>query len=248
MSGHGGDFGKLTNAEWRDLITVIERQTAELQRVSDLLEQLVDQGLQPAPPMSGPVAGDPEELLDVKQAAQLLGVTPTFIYSRPWGGPDGLPRTYVGRLVRWRRADLEAWVARGRRGGPDDPLTGYLDMDRERRTKATRRFIRQMTVEVEEFRQRPQLRRHVQHAHDPGDIPEWASLTEAKDYHLQLHRQRKHQARPHTHRWPSPKPSVPPQTLRPPEAPEPEQLVPPQPPAPPADQQRALLDRILNGG
>jgi hypothetical protein len=64
MSGRGGDFGKLTSAEWRDLIAVIERQIGELQRVGDLLEQLVDQGLQPAPPMSGPVAGDPEELLD----------------------------------------------------------------------------------------------------------------------------------------------------------------------------------------
>jgi hypothetical protein len=104
MSGRGGDFGKLTSAEWRDLIAVIERQTGELQRVGDLLEQLVDQRLQPAPPMSGPVAGDPEELLDVKQAAQLLGVTPTFIYSRPWGGPDGLPRTYVGRARPTRRS------------------------------------------------------------------------------------------------------------------------------------------------
>jgi hypothetical protein len=84
-------------------------------------------------------------------------------------------------------------------------------MDRERRTKAIQRFIRQMTVEVEKFRQRPQLRRHVQYAHDPNDMAEWASLTKAKDYHLQLHRQRKHQARPHTHRWPSPESSRRPQ-------------------------------------
>jgi excisionase family DNA binding protein len=104
-----------------ELVAVIERQTAELRRVGDLLEQLVDQGLRAAPESSGPIGGDPDELLDAEQAAKLLGVTASFVRSRPWGGPDGLPRVHLGRLVRWRRGDLEEWIARGRRDGTEDP-------------------------------------------------------------------------------------------------------------------------------
>jgi excisionase family DNA binding protein len=37
------------SAQGAELVAVIERQTAELRRVGDLLEQLVDQGLRPAP-------------------------------------------------------------------------------------------------------------------------------------------------------------------------------------------------------
>jgi excisionase family DNA binding protein len=106
------------SAHGAELVAVIERQTAELRRVGDLLEQLVDQGLRPGQEPSGPVGGDPDELLDAEQAAKLLGVTASFVRSRPWGGPDGLPRVHLGRLVRWRRGDLEEWVARAGAMGP----------------------------------------------------------------------------------------------------------------------------------
>jgi predicted DNA-binding transcriptional regulator AlpA len=187
------------SAHGAELVAVIERQTAELRRVGDLLEQLVDQGLRPAPEPSGPIGGDPDELLDAEQAAKLLGVTTSFVRSRPWGGPDGLPRVHLGRLVRWRRGDLEEWIARGRRDGTDDPLAGYLGMDREQRTAATRRLMRQRATITDEFVQRPQVRRHVAYAHDPMEVADWATLTEAKDHHERLHRQRKPQRTPHSH-------------------------------------------------
>ncbi len=174
------------NIQGTDLVAVIERQTAELRRVGDLLEQLVDQGLQPAREPSGPIGGDPDELLDAEQAAKLLAVTPNFVRSRPWGGPDGLPRVHLGRLVRWRRGDLEEWIARGRRDGTDDPLAGYLGMNREQRSAATRRLMRQRATITDEFVQRPQVRRHIAYAHDPKEVADWPTLAAAKDHHDRL--------------------------------------------------------------
>lgn len=187
------------SAPGAEFVAVIERQTAELRRVGDLLEQLVDQGLRPAPEPSGPVGGDPDELLDAEQAAKLLWVTASFVRSRPWGGPDGLPRVHLGRLVRWQRGDLEEWIARGRRDGTDNPLAGYLGMNREQRTAATRRLMRQRATITDEFMQRPQVRRHIAYAHDPTEVADWPTLAEAKDHHERLHRQHTPQRTPHSH-------------------------------------------------
>jgi predicted DNA-binding transcriptional regulator AlpA len=186
-----------------DLVAVIELQTAELRRVGDLLEQLVDQGFMPAPEPGGPFGGDPDELLDAEQAARLLGVTPSFVRSRPWGGSVELPRVHLGRMVRWRRGDLEEWIARGRRDGTDDPLAGYL-VNREQRSAATRRLMRQRATITDEFVQRPQVRRHIAYAHDPKEVTDWPTLAAAKDHHDRLHRERKPQSTPHSHtrrRW-----------------------------------------------
>jgi excisionase family DNA binding protein len=104
------------SAQGAELVAVIERQTAELRRVGDLLEQLVDQGLRAASEPSGPVGGDPDELLDAEQAAKLLGgdcglcAVPALGWSRwvAWGAPGP-----SGSLAPWRPGEVDrAWPAR----------------------------------------------------------------------------------------------------------------------------------------
>ena len=53
-----------------------------------------------------------ERLLDVKEAAALLGCSEAAI--RKWVHQRRLPAVRVGRLVRFRRQDLEAFVQAGR--------------------------------------------------------------------------------------------------------------------------------------
>jgi excisionase family DNA binding protein len=49
-------------------------------------------------------------LLDVRAVAQLLGCSPRHIYRLADGGRIPAP-VRIGALVRWRRADLDAWLA-----------------------------------------------------------------------------------------------------------------------------------------
>lgn len=60
------------------------------------------------------------DLLDVRQAAELLGVSPDTIYGwrhRSYLRPPGFPEGFrVGGRVRWHRRDLEAWIERQRSG------------------------------------------------------------------------------------------------------------------------------------
>lgn len=62
---------------------------------------------QPAP---GP-AGSPV-LLDVRAVATLLGCSPRHVYRLADGGRMPAP-VHVGALVRWRRADIDQWIANG---------------------------------------------------------------------------------------------------------------------------------------
>jgi excisionase family DNA binding protein len=53
-----------------------------------------------------------EEMLTTAAAAGLLGVSPTTLAIWRSVGRHDLPYCKVGRLVRYRRSDLDAWVAR----------------------------------------------------------------------------------------------------------------------------------------
>lgn len=60
----------------------------------------------------------PRELLDEKQAAQYLTVTPGTLAVWRSVGRYRLPFVKVGRMVRYRRSDLDAWLeARSRASG-----------------------------------------------------------------------------------------------------------------------------------
>ena len=57
-------------------------------------------------------ARDPAALLDVRAVAALLGCSPRHVYRLADGGRMPAPLR-IGALVRWRRADLDAWLAAG---------------------------------------------------------------------------------------------------------------------------------------
>lgn len=60
---------------------------------------------------SSPAATD-AALLDVRQAATLLGVSPRTIYRLADGGRMPSP-IKLGALVRWRAEELRQWIADG---------------------------------------------------------------------------------------------------------------------------------------
>jgi excisionase family DNA binding protein len=60
--------------------------------------------------MSVSIALKPDELLTPKEAAEILGVRPQTLATWRMTGRYGLRHLKVGRLVRYRRADLEAWL------------------------------------------------------------------------------------------------------------------------------------------
>ncbi len=51
----------------------------------------------------------PEPLLSVQDVADWLNVKPSWVFDHH--GVDGLPSVTVGRHVRFRRGDVEAWLA-----------------------------------------------------------------------------------------------------------------------------------------
>ena len=55
------------------------------------------------------VTTDPNELLNQSKVAKILGVTEKFLEARRCRG-GGVPFIRVGRLVRYRRSDIEAWL------------------------------------------------------------------------------------------------------------------------------------------
>lgn len=58
-------------------------------------------------------------LLTAKEAADLLQVAPNTVYEiSHWKGPDGLRSVRIGRTVRFRMVDIEAYLDRQARGGP----------------------------------------------------------------------------------------------------------------------------------
>jgi excisionase family DNA binding protein len=60
------------------------------------------------PPADAPAA----QLLDVRAVAQLLNCSPRHVYRLADAGRLPAPLR-LGALVRWRRADLDAWLAQG---------------------------------------------------------------------------------------------------------------------------------------
>jgi excisionase family DNA binding protein len=52
---------------------------------------------------------DLDELLNQSKVAKILGVTEKFLEARRCRG-GGVPFIRVGRLVRYRRSDIEAWL------------------------------------------------------------------------------------------------------------------------------------------
>jgi excisionase family DNA binding protein len=65
-----------------------------------------------APPLTGAPARDPAALLDVKAVAHLLDCSTRHVYRLADGGRMPAPLK-VGSLVRWRRHDLDEWLAGG---------------------------------------------------------------------------------------------------------------------------------------
>lgn len=52
----------------------------------------------------------PSELLSVEEAARYLGVAPQTLHNWRCTGRYRLPCIRVGRLAKYRRADLDAWI------------------------------------------------------------------------------------------------------------------------------------------
>jgi excisionase family DNA binding protein len=65
---------------------------------------------QPARRTCMPTATPPDRLISLRDLAEFLGVSVSTIYNRRYRGED-LPRGYrVGRQVRYRMSDVEAWL------------------------------------------------------------------------------------------------------------------------------------------
>ena len=58
------------------------------------------------------------QLLDTRELAELLKCSPRTISNRRSAGLDFIPHIRVGRLVRYRRDDAEAFIENG--GGDPD--------------------------------------------------------------------------------------------------------------------------------
>lgn len=54
------------------------------------------------------MSDDPDKLLDVTEAAALLGVKPGTLYS--WASRGKVPRRKVGALLRFHRGELLNWT------------------------------------------------------------------------------------------------------------------------------------------
>lgn len=75
---------------------------------------------QRAAPASAPVQADTKaDLLDVDELAELTGISRVTLGQWRAAG-KGPPWTKLGRAVRYRRAEVEAWIAANGRGrGPE---------------------------------------------------------------------------------------------------------------------------------
>jgi excisionase family DNA binding protein len=62
------------------------------------------------------VLPDPRELLTNEQAAAVLGVSPHTLNVWRSCGRYSLPFLRIGKLIRYRRADLDAWMDSRRHG------------------------------------------------------------------------------------------------------------------------------------
>ena len=58
-------------------------------------------------------------LVDPKEAARLLAVSPRKLWAMTFEDEPGLPYVRCGRLVRYPVADLERWIESQRKGAND---------------------------------------------------------------------------------------------------------------------------------
>lgn len=82
----------------------------------------------PAP--LAPLPPEPEDLIDIEEAAKVLGMTKTALYQRIYKGEE-IPVVRVGRLLRFTRSALAAW----RESNP--PPTTRAQVESRRLAKAT---------------------------------------------------------------------------------------------------------------
>jgi excisionase family DNA binding protein len=66
----------------------------------------------PADLLARPARDDLAALLDVRDVAARLNCSPRHVYRMADGGQMPAP-VRLGALVRWRRQDLDAWLAGG---------------------------------------------------------------------------------------------------------------------------------------
>lgn len=59
----------------------------------------------------------PALLVDARDAARILAVSPRKLWGMTFEDSPGLPYIRCGRLVRYRVATLEAWIASQEKGG-----------------------------------------------------------------------------------------------------------------------------------
>lgn len=85
-----------------------------VEELEQLVERVVRRELEARG--SAPAANDAPEWLDARQAAQILGVhqrTVRRLVAR------GLPHLLVGKVYRFKREDVVAWLEAGGENGPD---------------------------------------------------------------------------------------------------------------------------------
>jgi hypothetical protein len=56
-------------------------------------------------------------LVDAKDAARMLAVSPRKLWAMTFEEQPGLPYVRCGRLVRYSVADLQGWIESQRKGG-----------------------------------------------------------------------------------------------------------------------------------
>lgn len=59
-------------------------------------------------------------LVDARDAARLLAVSPRKLWAMTFEESPGLPYVRCGRLVRYSPDDLRRWIDAQRKGGDDD--------------------------------------------------------------------------------------------------------------------------------
>jgi hypothetical protein len=62
----------------------------------------------------------PALLVDARDAARMLSVSPRKLWAMTFEEMPGLPYVRCGRLVRYSIDDLRNWIAAQRQGGSDD--------------------------------------------------------------------------------------------------------------------------------
>ena len=58
-------------------------------------------------------------LVDTREAARMLAVSPRKLWAMTFEETPGLPYVRCGRLVRYSPDDLREWIAARRKGGDD---------------------------------------------------------------------------------------------------------------------------------